>query len=160
MRKKWMVFFACFFLLTGLALADFVTISAIEFNDDDDDSNTRNCDIWGEYIYDAGGVWHLAPVHLPHGAIVRNMRVNFYDNHAQDIWINFYRINKFTGVQEYIFQIPTSGAVAGIRSIVDNTCTPPALRGVVNSACDYFVAIGFNAQSSALRIHSVTFEFD
>jgi hypothetical protein len=160
MTKKWMVLLVCFFLLAGLTAADFVTISPIEFDDDDDDANARNCDIWGEYIYDSGGVWHLAAVNLPHGAVIRNMRVCYYDNHAQDIWINFYRINKFTGTQEYIFQTTTTGAVAGIRSVVDSTCSPASLRGVQNNTCSYFVALGFNAQSSGLRIHGITIEYD
>jgi hypothetical protein len=160
MTKKWMVFFACFFLLAGLALADFVTISPIEFDDDDDDANSQNCEMWGEYVYDSGGVWLLAPVHLPHGARIRNMRIFFVDNHAQDLWFNFYRINKFTGVREIIFGGTTSGASASIRTIVDSTCSPPALRAVLNNTCSYFMALGFNAASSGMRCLGVTIEYD
>jgi hypothetical protein len=160
MTKRLFVFLACFLLLAGLVLADFVTISPIEFNDDDDEALARDCQIWGQYIQDSGGVWFLAPVHFPHGARILNMRVFFHDNHAQDIWINFYRINKFTGVMEYIFQTTTSGAATGIRTVVDSTCTPPALRAVLNNVCNYYIAIGFNAESTALRIHGITIEYD
>jgi hypothetical protein len=160
MTKKLMVFFACFLLLSSLALADFVTISPIQFDDDDDDANSQNCSLWGQYVYDSGGVWLLAPVQLPHGAVVKNMRVFFVDNVAQDMWINFYRVNKFTGAQEYIFQVSTSGADASIRTVVDSTCTPAALRGVLNNTCNYYVAVGFNAATSALRLYGITIEFD
>lgn len=160
MTKKLLVCFACFFLLASVAMADFVTVTPVAFNDDDDEAGARNCSIWGEYVSDSGGVWLLAPVNLPHGAVVKNMRVHYLDNAANDIWINFYRVNKWTGVQEYIFQVTTTGAENTIRSVVDSTCTPAARRMIYNNSCNYIVAIGFNTAGTAQRIYGITIEYD
>jgi hypothetical protein len=163
MSKKLLVFLGCFLLVTGFLMADFVTVTPAAFDDDNDDPNTRNTDMWGTYLTNTAGAWFLAPVHLPDGVTLLNIRLHYLDSNAGaniDIYCNLIRVNKYTGGRDYLFQTNTSGPASGsIRSVVDNTCPTPAWRLVRNNACNYYILIGFNTTGSSLRVYGVTIEY-
>lgn len=163
MSKKFLVFSVCFFLVASFVFADYITITPAAFDDNDDDANAKDSDLYGTYFYDTGGVWFLAPVHLPDGVILRNMRLHYLDNNSgnlMDIFCNFIRINKYTGGRDYIFQTSTGGSTSSsIRSIVDNTCPTAAWRQVRNNSCNYYILLGFGAAGTSLRVYGVTIEY-
>lgn len=163
MTKKFLILSVCFFLLASFTFADYITITPAAFHDEDDDASSKNCDLYGTYFHDTGGVWFLAPAHLPDGAIIRNIRLHYYDNNSgtmMDIFCNLLRINKYDGSRDYLFQTTSAGpASSSIRSVVDFTCPTPAWRQVRNASCNYYVHIGFGATGNTLRVYGVTIEY-
>lgn len=167
--KRTLILLCVVFFLGGLpnaVRADHYTISPDDFRPGD---GTPDMFLgkWGEYVRrDSDSGWLFAPVHLPSGAVVKNMRVVYYDNDASNN-INFFFsfFNHFTvdpaGLNQIdIFQFSTAGASSAARIAVDSTHQRKAAdRLIKNNTCTYFVSADFTAVSDDLRLYSIQIEY-
>jgi hypothetical protein len=167
---KRILIFSCavFFLgcLPNTVRADHYTISADDFKPGDGSSDMF-LGVWGEYVRrDLETGWLFAPVHLPSGAVVKNMRVVYYDNDASNnmkvyfSFFNHFTVNPAVLNQIDIFQFSTAGADSAVRIAVDSTHQRKAAdRLIRNNTCTYFVSVDFNAASDNLRLYSIQIEY-
>jgi hypothetical protein len=147
----------------SLAHADFVNIPPSEFRSWNDDSNQLFMapSGWAEYcLKDTTTGAIVAPVHLPNGAIIKNMRVMYIDNDGtHNIQAILRRVNMYTGNGVHIFDITSSGLSPSIRTMIDSSAPSGAIRLVSNSVLQYYVMIYFTAPSADLRLYGVVIEY-
>lgn len=148
------------FGLSGAAIAygDFVHVPASEFNITPSDGMFMG----GQMVYKTGTLGYLtAPVHLPDGAVIKNIRVFYYDNSSYYMQVNLVRRNQFTDEMTSLFTVQTSGALDEYRSIVDSTCSPaPSYRKVYNNTCQYYMRAYFDTTGSNLILYGISIEYN
>jgi len=139
-------------------LADFIHIPASEFNVSPSDGMFMG----GQFVYKTDTIGYLtAPVHLPDGAIIKNIRVFYYDNHVSSIQVSLYRRNQYTDDFTQLFYLQTAEAINSDRFAVDSTCSPaPSYRKVYNNACQYYLRVYFGATGNDLKIYGVAIEYN
>ena len=140
------------------ARADFVHVPASEFNITPSDGMYMG----GQMVYKAGTIGYLtAPVLLPDGAVIKNIRVFYYDNDAEYLQVSLVRRNQFTDDMVSLFQVQTQGATSGFRSSVDSTCSPaPSYRKVYNNTCQYYMRAYFGTTGSSLILYGISIEYE
>jgi len=163
MRKNLLVFFcvAGFLLIAPGLRAEFVNVSPAAFTSLDGTAGAAN-GIFGQYVIKSGSAgWLYAPVNLPDGVVIKNIRVHYYDNAAADLGVNFVRVNHFIPDYNTVFYVESSGASTSHQWKTDSTHdTVAAHRLVSNGACTYFIVAVMPAASSDLRIYSVQIEYN
>lgn len=168
MRKIFGIFIAVSLmaLAAGPLSADTYTIGPADLRIPPGTTATFAAGSHGEYVYktssETGSL--IAPVHLPSGAIIKNIRLIFYDNNSSpsaQILCWLLRVNKFTGDYYVIFNLETMGTEDAIRSIVDSTCPVPAKRLVNNGAVNYGLTITFLADCDInCRVYGATITYE
>ena len=108
----------------------------------------------GAYLTSVGSGAMAAPVHLPHGAVVKSMVARFYDNSSSDISLTFSCQLATGGYSTYASV--SSSAVSGYGD-----ATASFTRTINNSGnCSYHVrAFSSSWDGSNLRIHRVIFSY-
>jgi len=120
---------------------------------------------YGEYIYiPSGSTGYLtAPVILPEGAKIKNIRLHFIDNTDSGyIEVHLTRLNHFTGTTLNVFSVTTDGLTSSssVQWVVDSTASPAnSYRQVQNGQVTWNLYAYFSATGSDLRIYSVQIEF-
>lgn len=111
----------------------------------------------GEYVTGSSALF--APVDLPDGAIIKNMKAMVVDASLGWLDIVLYRINMYTKAKEMIFWVGThySPDSSDIRSLIDSSVSPASLRLVNNGACQYY--LWYFSGGSNLRLHGITIEY-
>lgn len=144
-------------LLTPPASADFSHIPASEFVSGDAGVLYRS----GSCVFmNSTYGFMVAPVDLPDGAIIKNIRVFYYDNSSESIELEFIRHNQFSGDRNILFSIVTQGQFNGSRSSVDSICSPaPSYRKVYNNTCQYYLKAQFGTEGGTLAIFGVSIEY-
>ncbi|MBN1641168.1 MAG: hypothetical protein JXA09_08025, partial [Anaerolineae bacterium] len=89
----------------------------------------------GAYIVSGSGAL-VAPVHLPHGAVVTAFTVYYYDNSASDMTVYLYRLDLGKGGYASMASVATSGASTYYRNGTDTSIGNPT---VDNTAYSYHV---------------------
>lgn len=145
------------FLSSGLLFGDKINIPPASFHPPNNvDYRTLGND--GEYVY--GSVYLYAPVHLPDGVILKNMKAMVVDGSNLG-WIDvyLYRVNMYTKAQESIFGVGTWAYTSSsdIHALVDSTVSPANRRLVNNGVCQYYIM--FIGGDSTLRLHGVAIEY-
>lgn len=148
-------------LLIGVAHADKITLGPSDFMDDAGAADALDITNDTYLLKTTASGYLIAPIHLPEGAIIRSVRVVYYDNDTDAIYWYVGRANKYTGDKDYLFTAYTDGAVDAIRSSVDSSCQPAAsYRKVYNGSCHYWVELRFYSVTSDLRVYGVVIDFD
>jgi hypothetical protein len=89
----------------------------------------------------------VAPVHLPHGAVVTEFRVYFYDASAGDldVWL---ALEGFSGGYSILGELTTAGT-PGYSNLIDTTIASSTINNTVDS---YLIYAYSPAWDSNLRI--------
>jgi len=150
------LFFMVLLLLGTRAYGDKINIPPCAFHPASDlDSRYLMND--AEYITGSSALY--APVCLPDGAIIKNMKAMVVDASLGWLDIVLYRVNMYTKAQEMIFWVGThySPDSSDIRPLIASSVSPPSLRLVNNGACQYY--IWYFSGGSNLRLHGITIEY-
>jgi hypothetical protein len=150
--------------LCSLAWADFVNVPPSEFRSWNDDADQLKMapSGWADFcLKDTVQGAIVAPVHVPNGAIIKNIRVMYIDNDATySIRVVLTRVNMYNGNTADIFDITSSGASVSIRTMIDSSAIPASLRLVSNAVCQYYVLAYFSDPSEQLRLYGIVVEYD
>jgi hypothetical protein len=120
---------------------------------------------YSEYVFlTSGDSGHLtAPVTLPDGAKIKNIRLNFLDNtDSGHIQVHLVRLNHFTGSTTNVFSVTTDGLTSSssVQWVVDSSASPAnSYRQVQNGQVTWHIYAHFSATGSDLRIYSVQIEY-
>jgi hypothetical protein len=119
---------------------------------------------YGEYIYIPSGSsgYLTAPVILPDGAKIKNIRLSFVDNtDSGHILVHLVRLNHFNGDILNVFSVTTEGftSLPSVQWVVDSTTSSNAKRQIQNGQVTWNIYAYFSATGSDLRIYSVQIEF-
>ena len=88
--------------------ADFLHVPASEFTPADG----RISYLGGPYVYMSSAAGYMiAPVNLPDRAVVKNIRLFFYDNEPESLELTLIRHNQFNGDRVFMFSIETQAAI-------------------------------------------------
>jgi hypothetical protein len=162
--KNMFVGMAILLFSTSLILADHVNVPASAFTGRDSFVlYTRST--YGEYVYiTSGGSGYLtAPVILPDGVKIKNIRLHFVDNtNSGYIQVHLARLNHFTGSSDNVFSVSTNPVTSSpsIQWGVDSTASPAnSYRMVQNGQVTWNVSAYFSLAGSNLRIYSVQIEY-
>jgi hypothetical protein len=96
-----------------------------------------------------------APVHLPHGAVVNEFKVFFYDASEKDMTVALYRHYLNMGGYTRIAEVVSSGS-DGYYSLVDNTISYPSIDNTQYSYHVYAYSLDW---SSSLRIKGAVIKY-
>ena len=146
-------------LLTGPVFADFIHVPGAAFTGDSAQERVNR----GYYLHPLDSIGNLyAPVELPHGAIIKNVRIFYRDNHATgNLVVSLYRRNLYNSDFHELFHLETSGTSMTDQVQVDSSVNPaPAYRKVYNNACQYYLQAFFSGYSTSLKLYGVTIEFE
>ena len=162
--RKAMVFWGCVLmslLIVPMAQAQRISIPPGAFRSFSDAQYDLTIEGWGTSVVKNTIISSLiAPVFLPDGAIIKNIRVMYLDNTVTFMQVWLCRVNMFTELKEDIFDVTSSGQSASIRSMVDSSCPIPAWRLVNNGACQYFVRVHFDScDTSVLKLYGISIEY-
>jgi hypothetical protein len=119
---------------------------------------------YSEYVFVTSGATGqlTAPVTLPDGAKIKNIRLNFADNtDSGHIQVQLMRLNNFTGGITDVFSVTTEGLTSSssVQWVVDSTASPAnSYRQVQNGQVTWHIYAYFSATGSDLRIYSVQIE--
>jgi hypothetical protein len=112
------------------------------------------------FYWFGGGYWvgetspspcFMAPVYLPRIGTVYQVWATVYDNDvSQNIWLNLYRIDNYTGTVTTMAELSTSGASTALGSIYDITIQ----QGLV-SYPQYSYYLGTCLNSASHRLYNV-----
>ena len=101
----------------------------------------------GAYIYSGSGAL-VAPVHLPHNAVVISFEVFFYDGSTSDMVVYLQRLVLDGGGYQRMAEVPSSGT-SGYNSSVDTTISYATID---NTAYGYNVYAWSDSWSNSFRI--------
>jgi hypothetical protein len=101
----------------------------------------------GAYIVSGGGAM-VAPVHLPHGAEVIELKVFFNDNSGSDMSVSLDRLS-LTGGVYFLMASVSSAGVSGYGSRTDTSISEAIIN---NTAYGYLIYAYSGSWSSALKI--------
>ena len=139
--------------------ADFVNVPFSSFHQGD--AGFRHYTLASGYVFSPNNsVTLFAPVHLPDGVVIKNIRLSYLDNDgAFNIELSLKRMNMFSGELNTMFSTSSSGASGSMRTVVDSSCSPAAsYRKVYNNACQYFLQVSLRTPSTQ-QIYAVTIEY-
>lgn len=163
MSKKVRVFLclAGFLAAAPGLFADFVNVPPAAFTTLDGTSNVSG-GAFAQYAYKSPPTgWLYAPVNLPDGVVIKNIRVHYYDNAVADLGVIFVRVNHFIPDFSQVFYVESSGASTNHQWKTDSTHnTVAAHRLVNNGVCTYFIVAVMPEASSDMRIYSVQIEYN
>ncbi len=149
---------------TSLILAEHVNVPASAFTGRDSFvPYTRST--YGEYVYiTSGGSGHLtAPVILPDGVKIKNIRLHFIDNtNSGYIQVHLARLNHFNGSSNNVFSVTTNGVTSSpsVQWAVDSSASPAnSYRMVQNGQVTWNIYAYFSFSSSDLRLYSIQVEY-
>ena len=104
MRKRSLMILGmvCLFLfLSSVARAETLSVPASSFIAQGHQAGQLQLNNdWGDHMWRQAGAtedWFYAPVNLPHGAIVKGLRLHFVDNSVYSISCTLGRVNKLYG---------------------------------------------------------------
>jgi hypothetical protein len=148
-----------FVFSASFVMADWVTVPAAAFRGD---KETTDFDInVGEVLKTATNGYLYAPVNLPNGAIIKNMRLLYIDNSASyNVTAILYRTNLFTGINTSLFSVVTSGASTSRQYLVDSTTTYASDRKVYTNVLQYNIQLYFSGGDSLIRVIGITIEYE
>ncbi|KPJ64676.1 hypothetical protein AMJ44_12305 [candidate division WOR-1 bacterium DG_54_3] len=119
---------------------------------------------YGSYIYRTGTEnFFLTPVYLPHGSIIKWMKLHFIDNDpSYGLNVLLLRVNKYTGDPHIIYEVWTSGDSSSIRQLTDAAPGNPAYALVNNDVCAYYVGIVFAGGSAGTdrMVYGITINYE
>jgi hypothetical protein len=154
--------FMVFFLLSPL-VADHVNVPASAFKSGSSSFDALWNPLGGDYVYlgGTGSSTLCAPVFLPDGVMIKNMRVVYYDNDSgDDLHVELHRQNVFVpGTTLVVFEFSSSGATNAVQYAVDSTTPVPAKRKVQNGPVTWFIKAHFGDAGPSLRLYSVQIEY-
>jgi len=162
--KKLCTVLAFFALLSGSYLmAEFVNVPSAAFQSQGD----SGIEISSRYAYIALGSTEqilYAPVYLPDGAIIKNMRVQYLDNDATfDISVELVQANTYAGTYTVLLNATSAGASPNVQSMVDSDCSPnaPSKRLAVNAVLTWVIRVNMGAPGlgNSTRIYGVVIEY-
>jgi subtilisin family serine protease len=119
----------------------------------------------GEYVFIASGDsgYLTAPVILPDGAKIKNIRLNFMDNSdSGHIQIQLMRLNNFTGGASTVFSVTTDGLTSSpsVQWVVDSSAFPEnSYRQVQNGQLTWNIYAYFSSTGPDLCLYSVQIEY-
>jgi hypothetical protein len=148
--------------LSALAMADHVSISASAFTAHSSGEGYSR-DSYGRYISKtiSSGFLH-APVFLPDGCIIKNIRLNCIDN-SDTGYVSAYlfRTNHFNGTYTLLFSASSSGAASSpdMQWFVDSTCSPASYRQVRNGSLTWHLCLAFTEADTDIKAYSVQIEY-
>jgi hypothetical protein len=153
--------FMVLFLMSPLA-ADHVNVPATAFASG---SSTFDA-LWpiaADYIY-LGGTGNgslYAPVYLPDGVIIKNMRVVYWDGDVDhDLKVELKRQNVFTpGSTDVVFDFLSSGDTSAVQYGIDSTTPINAYRKVQNGPVTWYIIVHFGEATTSLRVYSIQIEY-
>jgi hypothetical protein len=90
----------------------------------------------------------VAPVHLPHGAVVTEFKVFFDDTSSNDMTVYLFRQNMLGGGYTILADVSSTG-ISGYGSQTDTTISPATID---NTAYSYHVHAYSTAWGSSLKI--------
>lgn len=159
--KKMIRIGALIFLLVfsaSIAMADWVNIPAAAFRGD---TEGEDFDIDGNWVLKTTTAGYLyAPINLPNGVVIKNIRVFVYDNSASyDVTARVWVTNMFTGIGKELFSVSTSGSSTSVQALVDSTTPIAADRKVYNNVLQYCLQLNFSGGDSNIRVYGVTVEY-
>jgi hypothetical protein len=105
------------------------------------------------YMQGSSGAFS-APVYLPQGATVTELKVVAEDNSGGSLTGYLYR--RTGSVSGAMAGITTNGAVAGWRTFTDSTVSEPVIN---NNDYAYFVLVGFGVASPSLELDRVIIKY-
>jgi hypothetical protein len=160
--KKMIRIGASIFLLVfsaSLAMADWVNVPAAAFKAD---KESEDFDINAGYVQKPTTDGYLyAPVNLPNGAVIKNIRLLYMDNSASyDVTAILIRANMYNNTTMALFQVSTSGASGTYQSLVDSTTPVAANRKVYNNVLQYAVQLYFSGGDDLILVMGVTIEYE
>jgi hypothetical protein len=88
----------------------------------------------GAYIESGGPYTVAAPVHLPHGAVVTEFKVFFYDNSSSDMTVYLQRLYLSTGGYAVLADVSSSG-ISGYDSQTDATISDATIDNTAHGYC-------------------------
>jgi hypothetical protein len=107
----------------------------------------------------AGNTVAVAPLHLPHGAVITQFRVVVLDNDAaQNASLTLHRNNQTTGAVENLQTLLTTGASAAAQTLTGSALT----HTVDNETYAYSIKSEWDSTASGFRIYSarITYTVD
>ncbi|HEY5910073.1 MAG TPA: hypothetical protein VJA21_05655 [Verrucomicrobiae bacterium] len=104
----------------------------------------------GAFIVSGSGTM-VAPVHLPHGAVITEFRVYYMDNSTADLYIVL-RAREFTDPNMITNYEMASFSTAGTSGNTNQSTTWVSWNTVDNRNCSYVVVASSSSWSSNLRI--------
>jgi hypothetical protein len=115
----------------------------------------------GAYVNAAGFHSLVAPVHLPHGAVVTEFTVFFDDTSTDDMTVNLWGQFLWGGGYTQMAQVISSGT-AGYYSKSDTTISSATIDNSPPSAYGYYIQAYSGAWSSSLKIKgaAITYTID
>ncbi len=148
--------------LSALAMADHVSISGSAFTGHyAGDGYSR--DSYGRYISKTISSGYLqAPVFLPDGCIIKNIRLNCIDD-SDTGYVSAYlfRTNHFNSSYSLLFSVTSNGAASSpdMQWFVDSTCSPASYRQVNNGSVTWDLCLLFSEADTEIHVYSVQIEY-
>lgn len=154
----------CFLLLSSSvaeAQTKYVTVGPCEFVSELHYEKQIRVWNWGAYMYqEPTGThpWVYARVDLPDGAVIKWMKVHFYDNAAGPFMrVYLRRANKYNGISNVIYGVIASALSPSILTETDSAPTNPAHTLVNLNVFNYYIMLQFDGHGgSDLRLYGVT----
>lgn len=120
---------------------------------------------WGDHFWRQAGAtedYFYAPVNLPHGAIVKGIRLHFVDNSVYNISCTLSRVNKYNGVKSVIYSLWTSEYSSVVSHMTDLSPLNPAYASINNSVCTYWIGVQFLGGSGGTnrKVYGVTIYYE
>jgi hypothetical protein len=169
-RKKLGLILVAAFLLFGASPAfstDRVTVAPAEFHSVNGAADQLQGQYgWAGYVYrtpTSTTEQFMAQVDLPHGVIIKYVRMHYLDNDASnDIAVALVRTNKYTGGENALYVIWSSGASAAIQYSDDFSVSPSPSYALTNTdACTYTIYLDIRGtDSSTMRFYGVTIVYE
>lgn len=150
------------FVTAMLAYAGHVNVPASAFRSQNEDASVILYGYRGAVYYASGQSGYLvAPVNLPDGVYIKNIRAVYYDNDASyNLTVHLVRQNVFLDDHTHLFSVSSSGASASVQSGVDSThSTSASDRLVQNGPVQWYIEANFPYGTSNLRLHHVSIEY-
>ena len=174
MKKTLFLFLGAFCILlisssVAQAQTKMVTVGPAEFVSELHSANQFRVWEWGRYLYPettATHRWIDARVDLPAGAIIKWIKVHFYDNVIGPyLVVHLFRANKYNGGVDIIYSVDTAGiASTAIRTEVDLTPVSGAAALVNLGVFNYYLMVDMSGDGtfagSTLRLYGVTIGYD
>ncbi|MGC9346778.1 MAG: hypothetical protein ACP5JG_01460 [Anaerolineae bacterium] len=108
---------------------------------------TNTYGMGGAYIHSGSGGL-VAPVHLPHGAVVTGLQVFFNDTSSSDMSVSLYRLSLTAGAYSGLASVSSSGT-SGYYNLSDTTISNATIN---NTAYSYHIYAYSSSWSSSLKI--------
>jgi hypothetical protein len=125
---------------------------------------------WADYIWRQTGAtenFAVAPVFLPNGYLIKNVRFHFMDNDPSlNATMGLTRVNKYTGDHNTVYSRISSGSSSSIRYLTDYSASPNAAAALTNTgALSWHAFCSYNgtaaSYSAALyRFYGITINAD